>query len=77
MFIDDFCTGQPIDFVASAPLTATPAHAEEHFGRRFLVETSTEIVARKLWHRGAEFTTRDLFDLAMVTELEPRAGKRG
>lgn len=62
-----------IDFVASEPLTAMPAHAEELFGRPFLVETSTEIIAKKLWHRGAEFTARDIFDLAMVAELEPAA----
>ncbi|MDB6102759.1 MAG: hypothetical protein JWO52_2758, partial [Gammaproteobacteria bacterium] len=43
------------------------------FGRRFLVETSTEIVAKKIWHRGAEFTARDIFDFAMVAELEPPA----
>ena len=62
-----------IDFVASAPLTATPAHSEMLFGRPFLVETSTEIVAKKLWHRGAEFTARDIFDFALVAEREPRA----
>lgn len=62
-----------IDFVASAPLTATPAKPETLFGRRFLVETSTEIVAKKIWHRGAEFTARDIFDFAMVAELEPHA----
>jgi hypothetical protein len=37
------------------------------------VETSTEIIAKKVWHRGAEFTARDLFDLAMVVENEPAA----
>ena len=62
-----------IDFVASAPLTATPAQPEMLFGRPFLVETSTEIVAKKVWHRGAEFTARDIFDFAMVAEREPQA----
>jgi hypothetical protein len=42
-----------IDFVAAPPLTSTPAKAEILFGRSFLVETSTEIVAKKIWHRGA------------------------
>jgi hypothetical protein len=37
------------------------------------VETSTEIVAKKLWHRGGQFTARDLFDLALVAEREPGA----
>jgi len=62
-----------IDFVASAPLTDEPTVTEELFGRPVQVETSTEIVAKKVWHRGAEFTARDIFDLAMVTETEPKA----
>jgi len=62
-----------IDFVASAPLTSNPALTETLFGRQVQVETSTEIVAKKVWHRGAEFTARDLFDLAMVVEKEPKA----
>ncbi len=62
-----------IDFVAAPPLTLAPAKAEILFGRSFLVETSTEIVAKKIWHRGAEITARDIFDFAMVAELEPGA----
>ena len=37
------------------------------------VETSAEIVAKKLWHRGDRVTARDLFDLALVIEREPQA----
>jgi nucleotidyltransferase AbiEii toxin of type IV toxin-antitoxin system len=62
-----------IDFVAAPPLTSAPAKAELLLGRRFLVETSAEIVAKKIWHRGAEITARDIFDFAMVSELEPAA----
>jgi predicted nucleotidyltransferase component of viral defense system len=62
-----------IDFIGSAPLTGAPAVTEELFGRPFLVETSTEIVAKKVWHRGEQFTARDIFDLAMVSEREPGA----
>lgn len=62
-----------IDFVASAPLTENPAVTEKLFGRDVQVETSTEIVAKKLWHRGIDFTARDIFDLAMVIEKEPEA----
>lgn len=62
-----------IDFVASAPLTKDPTVTEELFGRNVKVETSTEIVAKKVWHRGVEFTARDIFDLAMVAEREPKA----
>jgi hypothetical protein len=62
-----------IDFVASAPLTTNPTLTETLFGRQVRVETSTEIIAKKIWHRGAEFTARDMFDLAMVVEKEPKA----
>ena len=62
-----------IDFVASAPLTEDPTVTEKLFGRPVQVETSTEIVAKKVWHRGVEFTARDIFDLAMVAEKEPKA----
>jgi predicted nucleotidyltransferase component of viral defense system len=44
---------------------------ESLFGREVQVETSAEIVAKKVWHRGDRFTARDIFDLAMVAENEP------
>ena len=62
-----------IDFVVSGPLTHKPAKNELLFGRTVAVETSTEIVGKKVWYRGAEFTARDIFDLAMVLEKEPQA----
>jgi len=63
-----------IDFVASAPLTqANPTVTEEIIGRPVEVETSTEIVAKKVWHRGDEFKARDIFDFALVAEREPDA----
>lgn len=62
-----------IDFVVAAPLTQHAARHETVLGRTFLVETSTEIVAKKIWHRGAQFTARDIFDLAMISEREPEA----
>lgn len=62
-----------IDFVVSGSLTQSPFVIETLFGRDVRVETSTEIIAKKVWHRGAEFTARDLFDLAMVAENEPDA----
>jgi len=62
-----------IDFVVAPPLTAVPARTEVLLGRTFLVETSTEIVAKKIWHRGADITARDIFDFAMVAEREPGA----
>jgi predicted nucleotidyltransferase component of viral defense system len=67
-----FAEGE-IDFVASAPLTGNPAVVERLFGRDVRVETSTEIIAKKVWHRAAHFTARDMFDLALVAEKEPDA----
>jgi predicted nucleotidyltransferase component of viral defense system len=64
-----------IDFIASAALTAKPFGMETLFGRDVRVETATEIIAKKVWHRGKDFTARDLFDLALVAEREPRALK--
>jgi predicted nucleotidyltransferase component of viral defense system len=62
-----------IDFVASPNLTHEPFEMWELLGRAIKVETSAEIVAKKLWHRGDRATARDLFDLALVIEREPQA----
>lgn len=62
-----------IDFVASAPLTENATVIEVLFGREVRVETSSEIIAKKVWHRGDRFTARDIFDLALVAEKEPEA----
>ncbi len=62
-----------IDFVASPNLTAQPFEEWALLGRKVKVETSAEIVAKKLWHRGDRATARDLFDLSLVIEREPDA----
>ena len=62
-----------IDFVAAPPLTTKPAQEETLFDHRILVESSSEIIGKKVWQRGFEFTARDIFDLAMVAEREPQA----
>lgn len=62
-----------IDFVASPNLTRSPFEMWQLLGRQVRVETSAEIVAKKLWHRGDRATARDLFDLALVIEREPQA----
>lgn len=62
-----------IDFVVSGSLTRNPTRTEQLLGRPVAVETSAEIIAKKVWHRGPEFTARDTFDLAMVIEKEPQA----
>jgi hypothetical protein len=62
-----------LDFVVAAPLTPSPWLPEPIMGRRIRVESSAEIVAKKLKHRGAELKARDLFDLAVVIEREPES----
>lgn len=62
-----------IDFVASPNLTIEPFEIWELLGRTIKVETSAEIVAKKLWHRGDRATARDLFDLALVIAKVPQA----
>lgn len=37
------------------------------------METSAEIIAKKMWHRGDQAKVRDLFDLCAVATLEPEA----
>ncbi|MGH9931437.1 MAG: nucleotidyl transferase AbiEii/AbiGii toxin family protein [Pyrinomonadaceae bacterium] len=60
-----------IDFIAAGTQTTNPASLETVRSYRILVEKSAEIIAKKVWFRGAEFTARDIFDLSMVIELEP------
>jgi len=60
-----------VDFVVAAPLTSTPTCEEDILGKPFLVERSGEIIAKKVWYRGAEFTARDIVDFATVAEREP------
>ena len=67
-----FAEGE-IDFIASTPLTPSPYVVEEIMGRKVNVETTSEIIAKKVWHRGDRFTARDMLDLAMVAEREAEA----
>jgi predicted nucleotidyltransferase component of viral defense system len=60
-----------LDFIVAAPSTGSPWLPEPIMGRTIRVESSAEILAKKLEHRGAELKARDLFDLATVIEREP------
>lgn len=62
-----------IDIVASRPLTANPYEATDIFGREVWVETSAEIVAKKMFYRGNTPKARDIYDMALVLEKEPKA----
>lgn len=67
-----FAKGE-IDFVAAGSLTPKPFLRERHFERDINVETSAEIVGKKLWFRAESFKARDLYDLATVIERDPGA----
>jgi predicted nucleotidyltransferase component of viral defense system len=60
-----------IDIVAAGALTRPSSHLETVLGRSVQVESSAEILAKKIHHRAREFTARDLFDFALIAEKEP------
>jgi hypothetical protein len=57
--------------VAAPNLTAPGYEVETILGHQVRVETSVEIIAKKLWHRGDRITGRDIFDFALIAEREP------
>ena len=62
-----------IDIVVGAPLTAPSFEVVEYERHPIHVETSAEIIAKKMWHRGDQAKARDLFDLCAVATFEPEA----
>jgi predicted nucleotidyltransferase component of viral defense system len=62
-----------VDFIVAQALTSHPFVVETILDRPVQVETSAEIIAKKVRHRGPEFTARDVFDLACVIDKEPDA----
>lgn len=60
-----------IDFVAAPNLTSPGFILETIQGRAVRVETSVEIIAKKMWHRSDRITGRDIFDFALIAEHEP------
>jgi predicted nucleotidyltransferase component of viral defense system len=62
-----------IDVVAAGALTHPATGMEIILGRQVQVETSAEILAKKIYHRAREFTARDLFDFALIAEKEPES----
>lgn len=55
-----------IDFVAAPNLTTPGFEFQSILGRQVRVETSVEIIAKKMWHRGDRITGRDIFDFALI-----------
>jgi len=62
-----------VDFIASAPVTRKPQVIEKVLDRDVRVDTSAEIIAKKVRYRASHFTARDIFDFALVAEKEPKA----
>jgi hypothetical protein len=70
-FIKLFLPDGEIDIVAGGELTDVPFDVVDYHGRPIRVETSAEIIAKKIWHRGDRAKGRDLFDLCAVADTEP------
>ena len=62
-----------IDFIASDPVTKNPYVVERILGREVRVDSTAEIIGKKVRYRGRMLTGRDLFDLALVATREPAA----
>ncbi len=60
-----------IDFVASPCLTNPGFEIQTVEGLVVRLETSAEIIAKKMWHRGDAAKARDLFDLCVVIDHSP------
>lgn len=66
-----------IDFIAAGKITqATPVETIEISGRTFLLETTEEILAKKLFFRATQLKARDVFDLVAVHGHDPAAVDR-
>ena len=62
-----------IDFLIARTFAATPHFLYDFMGNKFFVETPAEIIAKKIHYRGSQFSIRDIFDIAAVSELAPDA----
>jgi len=67
------CAQGEIDIVVATPLTKPSFEVCAFQGRAINVETTAEILAKKMWHRGNMATARDLFDLCAIADFEPEA----
>ena len=57
-----------IDFICCADITPEPSQVSELRGRTIRQETAAEIVAKKVYYRGASMQPRDMFDIAATNE---------
>lgn len=62
-----------IDFLIARTFAANPFFLYDFKGSEIFVETPAEIIAKKIYYRGSQFSVRDIYDIAAVSELEPEA----
>jgi hypothetical protein len=70
-FVKLYLEGGEIDFIVAGSVSACPTHQESILARDMHVETTTEIVGKKLLYRSDAFTARDLFDLSVALSHDP------
>jgi len=59
-----------IDLIVSQALSGSPCMTFDFQGRSLPIETSVEIALKKLFHRAAGLTPRDIFDIAVVLSTD-------
>lgn len=62
-----------IDFICCEPTLGGESELRDLRGASVLVETPAEIVAKKVFHRGARLQPRDMFDIAAVARAKGAA----
>lgn len=62
-----------IDFLIARTFSASPHFRHDFKGKEIFVETPAEIIAKKIHYRGSQFSVRDIFDIAAVSEFAPDA----
>jgi len=62
-----------IDFIVAGPLTQSPFVAHEIDSQTIKLESVSEIIAKKIYHRGEEAKPRDIFDLAAAASSQRAA----
>jgi hypothetical protein len=65
-----------VDFIVAPSLLGLPTEPLTFEGRVVPTDASAEILAKKLYYRGAMLKVRDVFDLAVVLAREPGVDAR-
>jgi hypothetical protein len=59
-----------IDFIVSSTFTSNPFLIRKIQGREIKLETTAEIIAKKIYFRGSEAKPRDIFDIAAAATTQ-------